>query len=98
MSTCEAFRNAPSADGWGFHPQRCEATNGLRFYFDRHGDAHAFCPAVGHLESLLRIHAADPEREDHEAHERHVANDEDHEDCPHCVRLAERQWQSWYAL
>ena len=99
MTTCEAFLRSPAHTDWGERLQRCEAAKGLRYYFDRHGVAHAFCPAVGHFQSVLRRHAPDQERPDAIEHERHADDGRDHTGtCPHCARLAELQQQSWYAL
>ena len=110
MNGCEAYRVDPVWGPYGFVPERCKATRGLRYYFDTHGQMHAFCPALGHLASVLRLHAPMDEWTERKAamdeqqaaddaeHERHDQTGGDPLNCYICQRIGEQQTQDWYAL
>lgn len=46
-STCES-RTGYLAGDYGFIPDWCNGTRGLRFVEDANGHKHYFCPAKGH--------------------------------------------------
>ena len=59
MTRCEAS-TGKRFTGWGWEPVQCHQWRGLRTFIDANGREHAFCPASGHLQELVRRFGAMP--------------------------------------